>query len=162
MEGKTKVGRLLQRIGDVGKPVLEILSEAPIPGANLLGKVADKIRTTNEIDAEMKQELLHAVSMDLQDLANARDHNVEIQKSQFSSWMAKNVPYLIDSLIILTWCVGFFYIAGRMTHLIDGTVDLTPLVALFSGVTAMATQIVGFHRGSTAGSRLKDIFKEKT
>ncbi len=161
MEGKTKVGRLLQKLGNIGKPILQILSKVPIPGADLLGEVADKIRTSGEIDQEMKNDLLHAISQDMQDLANAREHNREIQKSQFSSWMAKNVPYLIDIMVMLTWCIGFFYISGRMTNMIEGQADLTPLVALFSGVTALATQILGFHRGSTAGSRLKDIFKDK-
>ncbi len=161
MERKTKVGRLLQKIGDAGKPILKILSKVPIPGANLLGDVADAIRTSKEIATEEKEDLLHAVSMDLQDLANARASNTEIQKSQFSSWMAKNVPYLMDVFIMLVWGFLTFYIAASLMKMISSEgIDLTPIMGIYAAVTGLATQVVGFHRGSSAGSRIKDMFSK--
>lgn len=160
MERKTKVGRLLQKIGDAGKPILNILSKVPIPGADLLGEVADAIKTSGDIRAEDKEELLHAISMDLQDLANARQSNTEIQQSQFSSWMAKNVPYLMDIFVLLVWGIFTFYIAATIINVITPEeVEMTAIMGIYAAVTGMATQIIVFHRGSTMGSRMKDIFK---
>lgn len=161
MKGKTKIGRLLQKIGNVGKPILEVLSETPVPGARLLGRVADMIKTSDEIDEEQKKELLDAVRIDLQDLANARKHGAEIQKSQFSSWMAKNIPYIIDVFILLIWGGLTFYIVVAAIKLVNAEdVDFPVILGIYSGVTALATQVVSFHRGSSAGSRLKDIMKQ--
>lgn len=160
--GKTRVGKILQDLGDVGKPILNILSKTPIPGADLLGEVANAIKTSGEIEDAKKQELLHAVSLDLQDVANSRGANVKIQESQFASWMAKNVPYLIDMFIMIIWGSLTIYFAARFLNIIKTeTVDLSPLLGIYSGVTALATQVLNFHRGSSMGSRLKDVIKRE-
>jgi len=160
MENRTKIGRALQKIGDAAKPILSILSKVPVPGAELLGEVADAIRTTKEIDSETKQELLHAVTLDMQDLANARAHSVEMQRSQFSSWMAKNIPYFIDVFISLIWGGMTFYIVATAVRLvqIEG-VDTSSILGIYAGVTALMTQVLSFHRGSSHGSRLKDVYR---
>lgn len=160
--GKTRVGKILQDIGDAGKPILQILSKAPIPGADLLGEVANAIKTSEDIDQIKKQELLHALTMDMQDLANARGSNVKIQETQFASWMAKNVPYLIDMFIMLIWGGLTLYFAARFLNIIgENNVDLSPLLGIYAGVTGLATQVLNFHRGSSMGSRLKDVFKKE-
>lgn len=160
--GKTRVGKILQDLGDAGKPILKILSKAPIPGASLLGDVADAITTSKEIDEATKQQLLHAVSMDLQDLAHARESNTKIQETQFASWMAKNIPYCIDIFIFLVWGGLTFWLAAKMLNIVDADgVDMSGIWGMYSGVTALATQVLSFHRGSSMGSRLKDIFKKE-
>ena len=156
----TRIGRALQKVGNVAKPILNLLSKVPVPGAELLGEVADAIRTTKEITAEQKEELLHAISMDMQDLANARKHNADVQTSQFSTTMAKNVPYVIDMFVLLVWGIFTFYIVGVVVKIISASgIDTAPLMAMYSGVCLMAGQVLNFHRGSTQGSRMKDAFK---
>lgn len=155
---KTRVGKILQKIGDVGKPILEILSKTPIPGASLLAEVSEAIKTSEELQEEQRKELLAAINLDLQDLANAREANADIQASQFSSWMAKNIPYILDCFIMLIWGImTTFIIAKAFNVIVDAVIDWTPILGIYSGVTALATQIISFHRGSSSGSRMKDI-----
>lgn len=160
--GKTRIGDALADLGDIGKPILKILSKVSIPGAALLGEVSNAIRSSQDIDQDTRARLMGLLQMDLADLDSARTSNANIQQSQFSSWMAKNVPYIIDCFVLLIWGVMTVFIIAKAFNMIkDMAIDWTPILGIYSGVTAMATQIISFHRGSSAGSRLKDILNKK-
>ena len=96
---------------------------------------------------------LTVLQSDFADTADARSANVKIQGDQ-PSWMARNVAYLIDIFIVGLWGGITAYLLGGMLHLIAQRqgVDYTGVTAIWGGVTALATQILGFHRGSSQGS----------
>lgn len=98
--GKTRVGKILQDIGDAGKPILKILSKAPIPGASLLGEVADAIRTSNELTEHEKIALEHAIRMDLEELSNVTSRWQADMASD--SWLSKNVRPLVLIFLMLS------------------------------------------------------------
>lgn len=161
--GKTRVGKMLQDMGDVAKPILGVLSKTGIPGSQILAQVSESIKTSTQLRQEEKQQLLEAINLDLADLANARDSAVDIQQSQFSSRMAKNVPYFLDLFIMLIWGKMTIFIIAKAFNLIqDGQIDWAPILGIYSGVTALATQVISFHRGSSQGSRIKDLINGKT
>jgi D-alanyl-lipoteichoic acid acyltransferase DltB (MBOAT superfamily) len=77
--------------------------------------------------------------------------------------MARNVAYLIDVFIVGLWGGVTVYLLGGMLHLIAQKqgVDYTGVTAIWGGVTALATQIIGFHRGSSQGSADKQKFIDR-
>jgi hypothetical protein len=88
----------------------------------------------------------------LQDLDSARNMNSDIQTSQHASKLAKWTPYILDIMII----VMLFVLAAALFFVEDMSSDkkelLLYVLGLFSG---LATQVISFHRGSSAGSKEK-------
>ncbi len=64
---------------------------------------------------------------------------------------------------MLIWGAVTIYILARMLNLIskDDKVDFTGVLAMWGGITALATTVVNFHRGSSAGSKSKSEQIEK-
>lgn len=159
---KTRVGLILQGLGKVGKPFLEILSKTPIPGAEILGKLSDMIKDTDQLRQEEKEQILSAIQLDLKDLADSREFNLGIQQSQFSSWGAKNIAVAIDILVTVTWILLTYIIVFRLlTAILNGNdiPDLTVIMAIYTTVSVKFEQILAFHRGSSMGSKIKDFIK---
>lgn len=156
--GKTRVGNFLKGLGNIADPILETVGD--LTGIEALNKVSDLIVTDKELSNIQKQEALSHLRMDYEDISNARKLSSDIQKSQFSSWLAKNVPYIIDIFVLIIWgSITLFLVAKAMKWIEANSIDWTPLLGIHSGVTALATQIISFHRGSSSGSRLKDLVK---
>lgn len=156
--GHSRLKEVLNDLGDVGKPILSLLGET-IPNAGILTKVASKITTSKELEQQKKDELLNLVSIIADDLDSAREHNTDIQISQFSSWMAKNVPYMLDLFISIIWGFVTVFIVAQTFKLIHTDVDLVPVLGIYSGITGVFVQIINFHRGSSQDSRMKDLTK---
>jgi hypothetical protein len=139
--------------------------------SGLLGKVVttkgEKMQLDNEIKkAEMQfQEDMAKLSLEeqqmyLQDTSSAREMTEKIQESTSASWMSKNMPYFYDILILLLWASMTVYIILRWLGYIESspdkkTLDMTGVLGIYSGVTALATMIIQFHRGSSQGSKDK-------
>lgn len=49
------------------------------------------------------------------------------------------------------------YIVGKWIGLINSEIeaDFTGVLGVYSGVTAMSTMVIQFHRGSSSGSQIK-------
>jgi len=159
--GKSRVGVFLEGLGDVGKPLLKVAGS--LTGIEALNVLSDSITTSKELSQEAKKEAVSLLTLDREDLINARESNTEIQKAQFSSWMAKNIPFCIDIFILFIWGAITIFIIAKSLNLISESikVDLSIVLGMYSGVTALATQIVSYHRGSSAGSKMKDFIKNK-
>jgi hypothetical protein len=137
--------------------------------SGLLGKVVttkgEKIQLDNELKKAQMQynEDLAKLSVEeqqlyLQDTANARDMNAKIEGSPTASWMSKNMPYIYDIFILVIWGSMTIYIILRWLGYIETTnknLDMTGVLGIYSGVTALATMIIQFHRGSSQGSKDK-------
>jgi hypothetical protein len=132
-----------------------------------IGNVVDELHFSNEEKAKVNQELLKLEAEIEQsymaDTANAREMNSKLQESSNASWLSKNLPYFIDLFILMIWGFMTIYIVLRWLGFIEATknnVDMTGILGIYSGVTALATMILQFHRGSSQGSQRKtDIIK---
>jgi hypothetical protein len=103
------------------------------------------------------------VELDNANTASAREMNAKIQGDK-PSWLAKNIGYLIDIVLVGMWLAITFYIIARALKIIDidgKQVDFTVVLGIYSGVTAMAATVVNFHRGSSQGSVDKAKMIEK-
>lgn len=160
--GKTRVGKALSTLGKVADPLLSILGDTNLPGSEIFSKLSDAIVTSEEIEEHKKIELLNLLTLDLQDIANARTQNIEIQKSQFSSWWAKNLPYLMDAFFVLIWGALTIYIIGVALKLVhNDSADFNVVLGIYAAVCSKATMVLQFHRGSSQGSKLKDLLKNE-
>lgn len=73
--------------------------------------------------------------------------------------MTKNYfAYFLDGFIMLIWGAMTVYISARIINLVGaGTQpDLSVILGIYSGVTAFATTVVQYHRGSSMGSKQKE------
>lgn len=166
----TLPGILAKITGSAAKDVLDGVGglvndcmSAKITREQLDGKIKEMMalhtdNITNQISA--------AYTADIADISSARSMNMSIETSDKPSWLAKNIPYLIATQIILMWGFVTGYLVLRMLNLIstDPKVDLVPVLGVYSGVTATATIILTFYFGSSANSQkhadaLTDIAK---
>lgn len=154
-EEKTKVGKFLQKLGSVGKPILE--AAAGLTGQDWLIKIVDAIGKNKEMSVEEKTHALTLCQLDLKDMQHARETNMAVQEAEYASWAAKNMPFAIDAFVLLVWGLLTIYLGVRwMGYLSDTELDMTGLMGMYAGVTALASQIISYHRGSSAGSALKN------
>ena len=66
----------------------------------------------------------------------------------------KKVPYIIDLFVVSIWGIMTVFIIFKALKLLDSDnkVDFTAVLGIYAGVTGLATQIVGYHRGSSQGT----------
>jgi len=82
---------------------------------------------------------------------SARKMNAEVQNSVNASWLAKNIAYCIDVVIVLS-TIGLTYML--MSQQVPADNKELALMAFGSLVTLCGT-VVNFHRGSSQGSKDK-------
>lgn len=144
--------------------------EGKLVGA--IGKVADDLITSKEEKEALKIELAkvintHAEEMGkqaiqetesyLKDVQDARDANVQIQNSDKASWLSKNVAYMIDLFIMIIWGTMTVYLIMVMLNFVKADIgaDVSGVLGVYSGVTAIAMTVLNFHRGTSKGSEDK-------
>lgn len=78
-------------------------------------------------------------------------------ETEKTSWIARNMRYLIASWILLIWGSMTIYIIARFLNFIEADLksDMTALLALYSGISTIACTIVNFFFSSTKGSEDK-------
>lgn len=99
----------------------------------------------NRISAELEK-------ANLQDTQNARDMNAAIQQSGSAGWLAKNLPYLLDIVI-----VSGALVLGLLLFVFEipkGNRELA--LTAFGLLLGLAGTVINFHRGSSKGSKDKD------
>ena len=82
---------------------------------------------------------------------SARKMNAEVQNSANASWLAKNIAYCIDVVIVLS-TIGLTYML--MSQQVPADNKELALMAFGSLVTLCGT-VVNLHRGSSQGSKDK-------
>ena len=89
----------------------------------------------------------------LHDVQSARENNSKIQGDK-PSWLAKNMAYIIDLFVTLLWGGLTSYLMAVMLNLAPKQigVDYTAVTAVWGAVSAVFTQVLSFHRGSSQGS----------
>lgn len=136
-------------------------------------EIADKFITTpdekkafqlelEKLATDKQQAMVEAAQSEmdsiLKDIQDARSTNTRIQETDKSSFLAKNMAYLIDIMVTLIWAGLALYIVASVFKLIahQNQVDMTVVMALFAAVTSQFTTVITFHRGSSAGSVSKE------
>jgi hypothetical protein len=145
---------LVKAVGDgldnlfTSKEERAILDNKRLEIENLL---KEKVMAHDERLAELA---IRETEVYLADTQDARMNNTKVQESDKASWLAKNVAFCIDIFVILIWGIMTIYIIGKFLNIIKSQqgVDFSGVLGLYAGVTAIATQIIGYHRGSSKGS----------
>jgi hypothetical protein len=138
-------------------------------GADIIesvGAVADKFITTphekNQFNAEVNKEInrhLEAAQTEankelalyLADTANARDMNAKVQDSDKASWLSKNIAYIIDAVIV----VSFISMLVLIYHKAVPEENKELFYTGFGVLGAMLSTVLNFHRGTSIGSERK-------
>ncbi len=88
---------------------------------------------------------------DNQNTANARDNNSKVQESENATKLAKNTPFIIDFIIVIsTVLLGFALFAFEIPM---ANKELAYM--MFGAMLAHCGTIINYHRGSSTGSASK-------
>lgn len=152
---------------------MSILTDIFSSGAKSLvdsvGNVLDNIITTKEEKQQLDNEILKSemqfqiemqkLSIDerrmvIEDTANARSREIQIQTSENATKLSKNImPYIAIGTIIIT--LSLFYVLIFSPNVIKS--DSKDIILYILGVlSAVLTQIYSYYFGSSAGSAAKD------
>lgn len=143
------IGDIVEKAGDVASKFIHTKDDQD--AFNI--KMAEILK---EKETAMSQAAQAELDAYLQDTQSARDANVKIQESDKSSWMSKNISYIIDIILTLVWSGLTLYLAARALKLVDTGADLTAVLSLYSTVTAVFMTVLNFHRGTSKSSADKD------
>jgi hypothetical protein len=125
--------------------------------ADKLGVPADEMSITEAIKAD-PEAALKLREIDVRELEahnantdSARKMNAAIQESSNASWLAKNVAYVLDSVIVgatllLTYLLFFKGVPEANKEL---------AYSAFGSLITLCGTVVNFHRGSSQGSKDK-------
>ena len=136
----------------LGKQILDGVGQ-------FINKPEDKLAAQKMVDdlIEAKMNLAKDIlAQDAADTDSARKMNQEIQIAANASWISKNIPYVIASLVLLTWCAFTVFLFLAECGYVDTRIkDFSNVTSLYVSVTATCTIIVGFYFGSSHGSAQK-------
>lgn len=147
--GKNTLGKTLDLVGSstnipIASKLLEGIGNALMDDPDLSHE--DKIEVAQMMQFELKE-----LDLRLKDNADSRNMNIKVQESKEASWLAKNTAYILDLGII--FILGVLVIVLIYADLTQQQKELA-LVGLGS-FSALAIQIIHFHRGSSSGSKTK-------
>ncbi len=100
---KTKLGKFLQGLGNVGVNVVRGISEGKSPISSILGAVAGGSMSKEDADLALK---LH--QEDLKDVQNARNNETLRDQSEFAGFLSKNIHEIIALFVIASWVITWF------------------------------------------------------
>jgi hypothetical protein len=89
--------------------------------------------------------------VDIGNTQGARDTNTKIQESAQASWLAKNMAYMLDGVIVTCTLV----LAGLMFYHAIPPENKEIAYAAFGSLLTMCGTILNFHRGTSSGSKDK-------
>ena len=134
-----------------------------------VGKVLDGVITTKEEKQQLDIELIKSEqqfqtemrrlgneekALILGDVANARGREVQVQSSEFTTKLTKNVTnYLSLGTVFLTFSL-FTYLIVRAGKINPDTKDV--ILYILGVLSAVLSQIYSYYFGSSAGSSTKD------
>lgn len=114
-----------------------------------------------EIDFKTFQETNRAkefqTNSDNQNTANAREHDIKVQEAGNASQLAKNAPYIIDFIVVCSTILLGLLLFFKAIPLENRDIANIMFGALFS----WSATIINYHRGSSSGSRDKQLTLNK-
>ena len=118
---------------------------------NTPSAISTAIKDNPDIALKLKEIDLKELELHNANTDSARKMNAEVQNSANASWLAKNIAYCID-VVIVTSTIGLTYML--MSQQVPADNKELALMAFGSLVTLCGT-VVNFHRGSSQGSKDK-------
>jgi hypothetical protein len=105
-------------------------------------------------DQAIMDNALNVFKVEVESVKNTQEMAIKIQGEK-PSWLAKNVAYLMDLFVMILWGALTAYLMAVMLNLAPKQVgvDYTAVTAVWGAVTAVFTQVLQFHRGSSQGSK---------
>lgn len=133
---------LLDVIGDVFPPAQLV--------RNLLAQEAPGLSPEQKLEFEkcLREYELSELKAYLADVANAREMNANIQQSANASWLAKNVGYLIDIVIVVSTIGLVLLLYFKPIPGGNREIAYAVLGVLLTGLST----VLNFYRGSSKGS----------
>jgi len=113
-----------------------------------------KVKLTVEINRhleELGRQQNDELKSYLSDVANSREMNTKIQESDKASWLSKNIAYMIDALLILSFITMLIMIFNRVVPESNKELFYTGF-GLLGGYVGT---VINFHRGTSKGSENK-------
>ena len=86
-----------------------------------------------------------------QNTANARDNNTKVQESENSSKLAKNTPYIIDFIIV----ISTVFLGAALFAFEIPMQNKELAYMMFGAMLAHCGTVINYHRGSSNGSATK-------
>lgn len=86
-----------------------------------------------------------------QNTANARDNNTKVQESENSSKLAKNTPYIIDFIIV----ISTVFLGAALFAFEIPMQNKELAYMMFGAMLAHCGTVINYHRGSSNGSAAK-------
>lgn len=156
---ETDIGKFLQSKGF--DTALKVIGDA-VPGVGILSSVKDLVLGTTTHPAEIKLspedkaqflELykfqIDELDLQLKDVANARSREVELNVSEQSSWLAKNITSILALMLVMA------FISLCFTYVLSVTPD--PMVAgVLHDFKDLMLLLCGYYWGSSSNSKIKD------
>lgn len=119
-------------------------------------KELEELRVNSTLKAEELANNLETAY--LQDTQNSRDNNAKIQESDKASWMAKNIAYMLDIVFTVSFIAMLFVIIYKQVPESNKELFYTS----FGLLGGYVSQILGFHRGSSIGSKESNKMMRET
>lgn len=149
-----KIGEILGKViggstGTIVESVGKVVDEFTLSKeekAKINETIQAEINRHNEAILSTETELEKAY---LADTSNARDNNVKIQESEKASWIAKNLPYMLDAIFVVSFFVGLLMIMFKVVPHENKELFYTG----FGLLGGYVSTVVNFHRGSSSGSK---------
>ncbi|MTI31413.1 hypothetical protein [Xanthovirga aplysinae] len=123
--------------------------------ADLLGK--DQLSPADKLEFERLSREYEQTDLKLylEDVQHARDSNVEIQKAEYASKLAKNTAYILDFVIVVS-----AVLLGFMLFFVGVPKENEQLsYIVFGALLTHCGTIIGFHRGSSKEKEKKGNLK---
>ncbi|GAB4327268.1 MAG: hypothetical protein Kow0037_00700 [Calditrichia bacterium] len=88
----------------------------------------------------------------LKDLANARERDLAVQRSEKAGFLSKNTPHILAVGTVCLTFILFFLVLFRQINAVNKDI----VIYLLGILSAITTQIFNFYFGSSKGSKDKD------
>jgi len=138
----------LKGLADSAKDIIQQVGENKIAPLEAQLKIDSEINRHAEA---MEASAVKEMELQLADTKSARDSNATIQQSENSSWLAKNVGYIIDLLLLIAFLVMlsmiFFHTVPEENHEL--------FYVGFGTLGGYLGTSINFHRGTSQGSHEK-------
>lgn len=164
-------------MGKIAEIIGKVVGGSASSVVESVGKVVDEFNLSAEEKAQIQQKLteelnrheeaiqrlsVEQLQAELGDISNARDNNAKIQESEKASWMAKNLPYLLDAVMVVAFFIGLLMIMYQAVPEANKELFYTG----FGLLGGFVSTVMNFHRGSSSGSKasadtLRHIVKNK-
>lgn len=151
-------------MGKIGEIIGKVIGGSASSIVDSVGKVVDDLNLSAEEKAAINQSIANEVNRhieateklaierlntELADISNARDNNAKIQESEKASWIAKNLPYYLDAIMVVAFFVGLLMIMYQTVPEANKELFYTG----FGLLGGFVSTVMNFHRGSSSGSK---------